>query len=140
LRPGCDLAQVDASSGAVVFLLPHQDDEFAVFHLIEETVRRGDRAVCLFMTGGEQFGWQSPERRNAESLKILRRLGVAESDIHFVGTTTGLRDGVLYRKLEPALKAVESVLGCVDDIRSMIVAPSMCRPGRAAIATTTPSI
>src|SRR5262245_39913428 len=86
----------------VVFLLPHQDDEFSVFFAIEESVREGANVSCLFLTDGA-FGGQSTERRNIESRNVLCRLGVREADIHFVGTRDGLCDAFLHTQLDKAL-------------------------------------
>ncbi len=77
-----------------LFLFAHQDDEFGVFHEISSTQARGERAVCIYLTNG---AWKSvtPEIRNAESLKVLQRLGVPKADIHFLGTEIGIADGTL---------------------------------------------
>ena len=77
-----------------VFLFAHQDDEFGVFHEIASTLARGERAICIYLTNG---AWKqvTPETRNAESAEVLRRLGVAASDVHFLGTELGIADGNL---------------------------------------------
>lgn len=103
---------------SVAFLLPHQDDEFGVFFAIEQAKRRGARPVCMYLTDGS-FGRNDPERRNAESRAVLTRLGVAADDIHFVGTHAGFRDGLLYTRLDDALRAVAAVLDKTPRIRAL---------------------
>lgn len=84
------------------FLLPHQDDEFGVFYLIESIVERGESAVCFFMTDGG-FGGGDPATRDAESRHVLGALGVPTSDICFLGSNHGLPDGDLVSHLPDAL-------------------------------------
>lgn len=76
------------------FLLPHQDDEFGVFYLIENIIERGERAVCFFITNGG-FGGADPATRDEESRHVLDALGVQVSDIRFLGSNHGLPDGQL---------------------------------------------
>jgi len=96
-------------SDRVVFLLPHQDDEFGVVFAIEQAVRQGKRPVCLYLTDGS-FAGHDPARRNEESRRVLRQLGVDESDMHFIGAQGGFPDGLLYTRLEDALHAVAAVI------------------------------
>src|SRR5664279_4287200 len=102
----------------VVFLLPHQDDEFGVAFAIEQAVRQGKRPVCLYLTDGS-FGGHDPARRNDESRWVLRQLGVDDSDIHFIGAQEGFRDGMLYTRLDDALHAVAAVLNRQAGIRAL---------------------
>jgi LmbE family N-acetylglucosaminyl deacetylase len=93
----------------VVFLLAHQDDEFGVYFAIENITRQAGRAICIYLTDGGSGGTR-PERRDTESYKVLRRLGVAERDIHFVGSRERFPDGRLHTRLDDALEAVDGVL------------------------------
>jgi LmbE family N-acetylglucosaminyl deacetylase len=38
------------ASPVALFLFAHQDDEFGVFHVIDECRRRGQRVVCAYLT------------------------------------------------------------------------------------------
>ena len=76
------------------FLLPHQDDEFGVFYLIENVIERGHRAVCFFLTDGG-FGGADPALRDIESRHVLGALGVEASDICFLGSKRSVPDGQL---------------------------------------------
>ncbi|MBI3759520.1 MAG: PIG-L family deacetylase [Deltaproteobacteria bacterium] len=103
---------------SVVFLLPHEDDEFAVFFAIEQAACQGRRPVCLFLTDGDSGG-QDSSRRNMESRTVLVRLGVAEADIHFIGTLANFSDGRLYMYLDQALSAVAAVLDGESNVSSL---------------------
>lgn len=84
---------------AALFLFAHQDDEFGVFHAIEQCVRRGLRVRCAYLTHGANG---SAARRNAESLAVLAQLGVAPADVRFAGDELGIRDATLPRHLHAA--------------------------------------
>ncbi len=92
-----------------IFLLAHQDDEFGVFFAIEQSVRRGAHVHCLYLTDGVYGGHRS-DRREAESRRVLRRLGVREANMHFIGGRAGFRDGELHTRLDDAFIAVAAIL------------------------------
>ena len=110
----------DLMQDIVVFLLAHQDDEFGAFFAIEEAVGGGARVLCLYLTDGG-YGGQETKRRDDESRNVLRRLGVAEADIHFIGTNEGYGDTFLYTRLDEALRSVELILGPLDQIRLLYI-------------------
>ncbi|MBM3527016.1 MAG: PIG-L family deacetylase [Alphaproteobacteria bacterium] len=102
-----------------LFLLPHQDDEYGVFHLLERAVERGHRPVCIYLTDGSLAG-ADPQVRDAESRKVLTALGVAEADIHFLGSRFRVPDGGLAEQLGDALPRVLEVaaaLGAMESIQ-----------------------
>jgi LmbE family N-acetylglucosaminyl deacetylase len=99
-----------------LFLFAHQDDEFGVFHVIDECRRRGQRVVCAYLTRG---GGGMASRRNAESMRVLARLGVGPGDIVFAGDELGIDDAALYFALERADAWIEqwfSSFGAIDAI------------------------
>lgn len=77
-----------------IFLFAHQDDEMAVCHEIEATLRSGGRAICIYLTNGA-WGKVTPQVRDAESRYVLGKLGVDPHDIHFTGNATGIASGQL---------------------------------------------
>ena len=93
----------------VVFLLAHPDDEFGAYFAIEQSVRRGAHALCLYLTDGA-FRGQRSDRREVASWQVLRQLGVNEAGVHFIGGSEGFHDGELSARLDEALKAVEAIL------------------------------
>lgn len=88
----------DSSTPLALFLFPHQDDEFGVFYQIEQERRAGRRVFCIYVTDGSTTA--APLRRNAESLAVLQRLGVARDDILFIGQDLGIADGFLHHFVE----------------------------------------
>jgi LmbE family N-acetylglucosaminyl deacetylase len=82
-----------------LFLFPHQDDEFGVFHLLDEQVKRGYRVVCVYLTDGVA-GTATARQRNAESSRVLARSGIGAPDILFLGTDLSVRDGALVDNLD----------------------------------------
>lgn len=77
-----------------VFLFAHQDDEMGVFHEIEKTCSEGGRVHVIYLTNGA-WGGATPETRNAESLRVLKQLGVDNTNVHFLGGELGIGDGTL---------------------------------------------
>lgn len=95
-----------------LFLFAHQDDEFGVFQKIIDEQRSGRRVVCAYLTDGVIQGGLSL-RRNRESLAVLKKLGVQEEDIFFVGHTLCIPDGSLPDHLKLASDWIASWLtGC----------------------------
>lgn len=93
------------STRSLVFLFPHQDDEFAVMPVLDLARRRGWRVRCLFLTAGSRDGRAHP-RRDAESRAVLTAFGVARADILPIGTRLGIPDGTLVRHLAAVLAAI----------------------------------
>jgi LmbE family N-acetylglucosaminyl deacetylase len=85
---------------AALFLFAHQDDEYGVFHRIEECVREGKRVHCAYFTDGASC--TPSARRNHESLAVLAQLGVRSKDVAFAGEQVGLRDANLPEQLPSA--------------------------------------
>jgi len=97
--------------GAAVFLFAHQDDEFAIFSEIENCIRTGYRAVCVYLTTG---AFKNEKRRiaqrNRESIAALRRLGVPPRDVFFLGEANVIPDGQLHTRLDIAFCAVSALM------------------------------
>ena len=97
------------AQSTALFLFAHQDDEFGVFYEIHRLVSRGDKVIVAYLTSGTSDG--TPSRiRNAESISVLKKLGVAESNIVFLGTNTGIPDGDLCNHLEPAYCGIAGLI------------------------------
>lgn len=104
----------------VLWLLPHPDDEFACSMRIRTMAAAGDAVHCAFLTDGG-FGGQSVPRRRAESLGVLRRLGVSASSVHFLGERHGFRDGALHERLDDALDALEGLVEAIGPVDALHV-------------------
>lgn len=86
---------------SALFLFAHQDDEFGVLQHIADYRRHGVRVVCAYLTDG-QARHARAARRNAESLRVLVRLGVAADDVVFAGEALGIADASLPLHMEAA--------------------------------------
>ncbi|MDB5745693.1 MAG: N-acetylglucosaminylphosphatidylinositol deacetylase [Massilia sp.] len=108
-----------APAGQVsLFLFAHQDDEFGVFHVIEQCRRQGKRAVCAYLTRGADG---VAARRNAESRKVLASLGVDERDIVFAGDELGIDDACLHASLDAAGAWIARWIGAFDAVERIHV-------------------
>jgi LmbE family N-acetylglucosaminyl deacetylase len=87
----------EVAGPVAVFLFAHQDDEFGVYDCIARSARVGT-VVCAYFTDGAAGG--DPQRRDAESRDVLRRLGVAPQNVHCFGSAVGIPDGRLYEHLD----------------------------------------
>lgn len=93
--------EVHGAQRLALFLFAHQDDEFGVFQQVLDEQAAGRRVVCVYITNGAVAGVTSAQR-NAESLRVLRGLGVAAGDIVFAGEQLGIDDGKLPEHLQVA--------------------------------------
>ncbi len=85
-----------------LFLFAHQDDEFAVYSVIEECMRKGLLPICLYFTSGN-YGGQPSHIRSKESLAALEQLGVHTNQIFFLGEEKAISDGELHLHFDLAL-------------------------------------
>lgn len=67
---------------AVLYLFAHQDDEYFILTRMARDVSRGRDVHAVWITDGAKRG--SAERRNAETLAVMKRLGVPQGNIHFL--------------------------------------------------------
>jgi len=104
---------------ATLFLLAHQDDESGVFFEIEDTLAKGSRVICLYLTDGAALTPTS--QRNEEALAVLTKLGVANENVHFLGALLGVPDGRLVEHLERTYRALEARLPDLGPIDRVIV-------------------
>jgi LmbE family N-acetylglucosaminyl deacetylase len=101
-----------------LFLFAHQDDEFGVFHLMTECLRQGMRVACAYLTRGPgTLG----ARRNAETRRVLAKLGVAEEAIAFAGDALGIDDATLPARLDPAAEWIASWMGSMGPVELICV-------------------
>lgn len=98
---------------SAVFLFAHQDDEFGVYPLLDEYRRRGVHVRCAYFTDGAANG-VTAATRNAESVAVLAKLGVAPDDIVFAGELLGIADAALPRKLAVATEWLRGWIGEPD--------------------------
>jgi LmbE family N-acetylglucosaminyl deacetylase len=82
----------------VFFVFAHQDDEVGAFSRIAFEVRSGHRVWCAYLTdGAKKVG---PRVRDAESRRVLQRLGVDSDRVAFLRDDRGrIADGTLVHAL-----------------------------------------
>jgi LmbE family N-acetylglucosaminyl deacetylase len=89
----------------VLFVFAHQDDEVGAFSRITFEVRAGHHVWCVFLTDGAKKVHAGV--RDAESLRVLRRLGVAGEHVAFLSDAEGrIPDGTLVHALHRARRMV----------------------------------
>jgi LmbE family N-acetylglucosaminyl deacetylase len=103
------MAQSQSLAPAALFLFAHQDDEFGVFERIAALRRQGVRVACAYLTDG-QTASASADRRNAESLAVLARLGVPAHEVRFAGQELGIGDARLPLHLDAAARWIDAWL------------------------------
>jgi LmbE family N-acetylglucosaminyl deacetylase len=106
------------SSSTALFLFAHQDDEFSVFQKILDELAAGSKVVCAFMTTGT-VGGAPPEARNRESLAVLKKLGVGEGDVIFVGQQLKIDDGALMHRLADAAAWLRSWIAACPSLSGL---------------------
>ena len=92
-----------------LFLLPHQDDEFGAFFLIDTSLSLGRTPIIIFLTNGA-YGRATADQRNAESSKVLTQLGVASERIWYLGTSKAIEDQGLAENLMTVFDAILAAL------------------------------
>jgi LmbE family N-acetylglucosaminyl deacetylase len=93
-----------------LFVFAHQDDECLLSTRIAREREAGRRVLCAYLTSGAGPR-ASSATRDAESRRVLARLGVRDGDAHFLGSADGLPDGELALHLPRALRLLEEALG-----------------------------
>ena len=85
----------------VLFVFAHQDDEVGAFSRVAFEVSAGHRVWCAFLTDGAKK--VRPHVRDAESLRVLRRIGVDGARVAFLSDAAGrIPDGTLVHELNRA--------------------------------------
>lgn len=93
---------------AVLAVMAHPDDEFAIFPWLADAARAGRRVHCVWLTDGA-FGAQSAQRRADESIRTLQQFGIAPDSMTFLGQLHGIPDGHLHEMLPLAVRELESL-------------------------------
>jgi len=98
---------------ALVALLPHPDDEFAILPLLEQANAEGRAIHLVWLTDGA-FGGVDPEVRRQESLRALCSAGVQAATLAFVGIDGRIPDGRLHLSMDAAHAATVAALAAVE--------------------------
>ena len=103
-----------------LFLFAHQDDEYGVYALLEDYRLRGVPVRCAYFTDGATGG-VSAATRNAESVAVLRELGVPASHIAFAGEELGIPDAGLPRQIGAAADWVRKWIDAAGPVAALHV-------------------
>lgn len=99
---------------AVVVLMAHPDDEFAISPWIESALQDGRDVTCVWLTDGG-WGGQCVATRRRESEMALSRMGLDRSKLHFAGESLSIADGELHQRLDDATAWLRAHFGATAD-------------------------
>lgn len=108
----------------ILFILAHQDDEFAAVPIIINDSGKS-RVVCIYLTNGNGHGVE-PKIRDQESINVLLKIGVKKEDIHFLGSEFSIQDGKLCYEMENAYSLMQSKLSKYNEFEKIY---SLCWEG-----------
>lgn len=68
-----------------IFILAHQDDEFAIFNILEKKINEKHNIKVFYLTSGykKQINKNRVTLRDKESLKVLVNLGIKKKKYFF---------------------------------------------------------
>lgn len=94
---------------ALLAVMAHPDDEFAIFPWLVAAARAGRRVHCVWLTDGS-WGSQSPPVRRCESTRVLSDFGIASERMLFLGEIHGFPDGSLHTQLQGAVAGLRELI------------------------------
>jgi LmbE family N-acetylglucosaminyl deacetylase len=110
----------DDAKRPLLALFAHPDDEFAVFPWLQAAAHSGRDIHCIWLTDGG-FGGQDIQRRNRESMRVLRRLGVDTAGMHFVGASWNVPDGGLHLSLDDVVPRLVAKFGYLAPTAELLI-------------------
>jgi hypothetical protein len=105
-----------------LFLFPHQDDEVGVLQSLIEEQNLGGKVFCFYLTRSPDSGIS--KKRNKESSLVLKKIGIKEENIYFVGDILDIIDGSLIYRLEDLLKWISDWLSIISSLDIRLFAPA----------------
>ena len=103
----------------LIFILAHQDDEFAIFNILEKEVKEKKNIKIFYLTSGYKklFNKNKITKRDKESLKILMDIGIKKKNIFFIGRKFSIpvyklhqNLDIIFNELSNKLKNRETIL------------------------------
>lgn len=89
----------------VLAVMAHQDDEVAFLSRLARERLYGNRVSCVYLTNGEAYGVPAAVRNN-ESVKALKSINIATTNIFFFGDEFNIPDGGLPKYIDSAYSAL----------------------------------
>ena len=102
----------------IFFIFSHQDDEFGLFNIIENSIKKGQNVYVLYLTNGltkDETNIKKLNQRENESIKILIKLGVNRNKIIFLGKRLNITVYNLHKNLNLVYKNISSFLNKFKD-------------------------
>ena len=102
----------------IFFIFSHQDDEFGLFNIIENSIKKGQNVYVLYLTNGltkDETNIKKLNQRENESIKILIKLGVNRNKIIFLGKRLNIPVYNLHKNLNLVYKNISSFLNKFKD-------------------------
>tara|TARA_A100000164_G_C21812083_1_gene726041 strand:+ start:216 stop:965 length:750 start_codon:yes stop_codon:yes gene_type:complete len=99
----------------IYYLLAHQDDEFGIFIDISSKIKNNNIHV-FYLTSGykKNISKLKLSIRDKESINVLKKIGVREKNIHFLGKQLDIRCNNLFLNMRIVyLKLLQHVKGSV---------------------------
>jgi hypothetical protein len=104
----------------IFYLFAHQDDEFGCFIKLDKDILTKNTYVFYLTSGSNKiFHKNKLSSRDKESLKTLKKLGLKEKNIFFIGRDLEINHYTLYSNLEKAytkIKKIAKIIGKPDSI------------------------
>ena len=97
----------------IIFVFSHYDDEFGLFNIIENSVKKEKNVYVLYLTNGLSKGENNNKKliqRENESINVLIKLGVNRKRIIFLGKRLNIPVYNLHKKLNTVYKNINNFL------------------------------
>ena len=101
-----------------IFILSHQDDEIAILNHIKKTVQSNDKLFIIYLTNGRIEKNETKEIieiREKETLKALKKIGVDNENILFLGKKLEINSYELHNHLETTYNELSKFFQKFDD-------------------------
>ncbi|MHB8405879.1 MAG: PIG-L deacetylase family protein [Gammaproteobacteria bacterium] len=93
----------------ILFVLAHNDDEYFCALRMQEEIRLGNHVFIAYLTYGGIQG-ENPDVRISESIKVLRKFGIDETDILLIGSRKSIFDLHLHERSVDACQDLDELL------------------------------
>ena len=92
----------------LIIIIAHQDDEFCIFNRIHK-FKNKNNIYIFYLTSGlnKKLPAGMKNYRNFESMKVLKKLGVNEKNINFLGDKLLVKSNTLVNNLEQVYKRLK---------------------------------
>lgn len=105
----------------IFYFLAHQDDEFGCFIKLEHDICNENTYVFYLTDGGNKINKNDIlSRRDKESLKALKKLGLKSNNVFFIGRKLGVNHYSLYLNLEKVYKNINKIIKEIGKPSSII--------------------